>query len=330
MVVQCLQGKSLLRPIISRSQAVASVTVQPRRLSGKRPSHVVCSLQPVSASANAPVAVPAPSCLPPAGVYQKVAALGAAKAQLPVAKTLVLSLIAGFYISLGALTMLSVGGSAPALAASDPGLHRLLLGVMGLPLGLLLVLLCGAELFTGNTMILTVALFEKKATFAQLVKNWTISYFGNLAGAMLTIKLLALTGLALVGPAAVKVATAKTSLTFTQAFTRGILANWMVCLAVWQATASDDLAGKFLAIVMTIAAFVSMGFEHSVANMFIIPMGIACGAPFNFMHFVNANLIPVTLGNIAGGALFCAAPYAFVFGGNTTPSKTTAAQAVQS
>lgn len=279
-----------------------------------RKKHSKLDVKCQSAAPIAAPAVPSPALLPPAANYLKIASLGAAKAELSIGKTTILSLLAGVYISLGGLAMLSVGGATPGLASTNPGLQKLVLGLFGLPTGLLLVLLCGAELFTGNTCYLTAAWWEKRASFGQIFKNWSISFTGNLIGSLFVIKLLALTGLTVAGPAAMKIAAVKTGLTFTEAFTRGILANWMVCLAVWQANAADSLPGKVLAAILPISAFVAMGFEHSVANMFLIPFGIACGAEFSFTHFLTSNLIPVTLGNIVGGALCCATPYALVFG----------------
>lgn len=268
-----------------------------------------------SAAAPSPAASgPVPAILAPPQVYEKIAATGGEKAQLPTGKLILLSLLAGMYIAFGGLLMLSVGTCCPGLAATNPGLQRLVQGFIGLPFGLIIVVLCGAELFTGNIAFMTAAFWEKKATFGQLLKNWIVSYIGNFIGTMFIVKLVALTGLAIAGPSAVTISGVKTSLPFMQALTRGILGNWLVCIAVWSATAAGSLPGKVLGIMIPISSFVAMGFEHSVANMFMIPFGIAAGADFTLQHFLSSNLLPVTLGNIIGGALCIATPYAFAYG----------------
>lgn len=196
----------------------------------------------------------------------------------------------------------------------------MIFGAFGLPFGLMMVVIAGGELFTGNTAYLTVALAEGRATPAQVAKNWFWSYVGNFAGSLLLVWLVAASGVfssaALPSHAtALAVAAAKTGLTFQAAFARGLLCNWLVCLALWQAAAAQSVGGKAVAIWFPISAFVAMGFDHSVANMFLLPMGLALGAPgLSWGAILWRNLLPVTLGNAVAGALLVAGSYALVYG----------------
>ncbi|KAI8466270.1 MAG: Formate/nitrite transporter-domain-containing protein [Monoraphidium minutum] len=279
----------------------------------------VPSLAPAApAPAPAPAAAaafpdPIPGVVPPAAVYNKVVEAGTAKANLPALKILVLGMLAGIYIGFGALLSQVVGGNCPGLVASNPGLQKIIVGAFGLPMGLMMVIICGAELFTGNTAFVTAAAIEGKATLKQLAKSWTLSYAGNFIGAALFVGAMSASGLLATAAAPAATAVAKTSLTFGAAFTRGILCNVLVCLAIWQATAASSLPGKFIGSWLPVSTFAAIGFEHSVANMFFIPMGMALGAPVTVQAFLQANILPVTLGNIAGGVLVALA-YGFAYG----------------
>jgi len=210
--------------------------------------------------------------------------------------------------------MLSVGGACPGLAASNPGLQKIVAGAFGLPFGLMMTLVTGAELFTGNTALVTAALLEGKASLGELIKSWTVSYTGNFVGSLALAALVATAGTMVGGGAAVGAAVAKTSLSFKTALVRGILCNWLVCMAVWMASMAKDLPGKIVAIWFPISAFVALGLEHSVANMFIIPLGIMSGAAVTWKDFLLKNLLPVTLGNIIGGAVLVAAAFSYAYG----------------
>ncbi|GMH37466.1 hypothetical protein BSKO_05339 [Bryopsis sp. KO-2023] len=260
------------------------------------------------------VSAPAPAMLTPAETYEKIVQGGIKKANTSASKTFIMAIVGGMFISFGALLALSVGFSCPGMLESNVGAQKILLGMFGLPFGLFLVMNTGVELFTGNTALLTAAVLEGKATTAQLTKNWICSYFGNFVGALLCVWCINTAGLTATANPAIGVATAKTSLTFMQAFIRGILANWLVCVAVWMATAASSMSGKVLGIFIPISSFVAMGFEHSIANMFFIPFGITCGAGMTMAGFCASNLIPVTLGNIVGGA-FCLATMNSLFFG---------------
>jgi formate/nitrite transporter len=210
--------------------------------------------------------------------------------------------------------MLAIGGACPGLAASNPGLQKIVLGAFGLPFGLMMVLLSGAELFTGNTAMVTLALLEGRATLGQLMKSWSVSYAGNFVGSVALAFLVFLGGTLVGGGASVGVSAVKTSLTFTQAFVRGILCNWLVCMAVYLASFAKDAAGKMVPIWFCISSFIALSLEHSVANMFILPLAIFSGAPVSWETFLLKNLLPVTLGNIVGGAICVAAAFSLCFG----------------
>jgi len=178
-----------------------------------------------------------------------------------------------------------------------------------------MTLMTGAELFTGNTALVTMAHLEGKATLPQLLKSWGASYGGNLVGSVAFAYLVFLGGtLGPAGGASVGAAAMKTSLPFMQAFVRGILCNWLVCMAVYIASFSKDVVGKMVAIWFCISSFIALGLEHSVANMFIIPLGIFSGASVSWKAFALNNLLPVTLGNIVGGAVMVAAVFSAVYG----------------
>lgn len=250
---------------------------------------------------------------PQAGFNGAVAA-GTKKAGMPAGRVLGLGLLSGCHIGFGAFLMLSVGGACPGLAATNPGLKSIISGAFGLPFGLFMTLLTGAELFTGNTALVTMAMLEGKATLSQLTKSWSASYIGNLIGSIAFALLVSMGGTLVGGGASVGVAVAKTSLPFGQAFVRGLLCNWLVCMAVYLASFAKDVAGKMVSIWFIISSFVALGLEHSVANMFIIPLGIFSGAPVTWKAFVMKNLLPVTLGNIAGGAIMVAAVFCATYG----------------
>lgn len=267
--------------------------------------------------ASTALTAPAPSVelKAPAAMYAGIADLGAAKAANSWQKTFLSGVLSGCHIAFGAYLVLSVGGNCPGLAQTNPGLQKIISGAFGLPFGLMMVLIGGGELFTGNTAILTVALLEKKATFKDLLKNWTASYSGNFLGSLLMCALVLLSGTLGAGPQAMAAAAAKTTLPFHQAFFRGVLCNWLVCMAVYMASGASSLASKMVAIWFPISAFIALGLDHSIANMFLIPLGIALGAAnVTPKMFLLNNLLPVTLGNIFGGAVCVAMAYSAIYG----------------
>ena len=245
----------------------------------------------------------------PAEIAALVEAAGVAKARLPMTQMLVLAVLAGAFIALGAAAY------TMTMTGADPGFgpHRFLGGVV-FSLGLVLVILGGAELFTGNALM-TMAAVDKKIRLSELGTAWTIVYFGNLVGAVLIACLVVATGLldGAMGGIAQNIAEAKISLGTTEAFARAVLCNILVCLAVWLTIAARTAAGKVLVIILPIATFVALGFEHSVANMYLIPQGIFAGADTDWSGILH-NLLIVTLGNIVGGAGGVALSYRLAYG----------------
>ena len=174
-------------------------------------------------------------------------------------------------------------GACPGLASTNPGLQKMILGAFGLPFGLFMTILSGAELFTGNTALVTMAYLNDKASKEQLAKSWGYSYAGNFVGSVALAALVVAGGTLSASAAPAAIAAAKTSMAFKTALIRGVLCNWLVCMAVYLASHARDVGGKMVAIWFPISAFVAMGLEHSVANMFLVPLAIMqvrpdCGA----------------------------------------------------
>ena len=245
------------------------------------------------------------------------------KLKMSLDRIVLLGILAGAYIGFGANLATVVGSDVGQLGN---GTGQLLFGAV-FSVGLMLVVIAGAELFTGNNMFLTICAFEGKITWGQVLYHWAVVWTANFAGALLLVFLM-FKGFYYVLPdgsmasgflggavmkKALAIASAKCSLPWDAAFCRAILCNWLVCLAVWLALAAQDVIGKMFACFFPIMAFVASGFEHSVANMFFVPMGIfiAGGADplLNWSNFLVGNLIPVTLGNILGGGFFVAGFY---------------------
>ncbi|MDR0513708.1 MAG: formate/nitrite transporter family protein [Coriobacteriaceae bacterium] len=238
------------------------------------------------------------------------------KAASPVWRLLVLGFAAGMFIGFGAVI-----SSVAAHALGDAGMVRLVSGLL-FPVGLCLVVILGTELFTGNALMVTAAL-DKRISWGALARNWALVYVGNLLGAVSLAALMAFFGHLDIGARALavytaKVAAAKDSLPWMNAFVLGAFCNVLVCAAVYLGSSAQDTAGKILGLYLPVMAFVVAGFEHCVANMYYIPAGIFANmnpayssliadaginvAALGFDAFITANLIPVTLGNIVGGA----------------------------
>ncbi len=239
-------------------------------------------------------------------------------------RTMVLSLLAGFYIAFGAELATVVTQDTATFVGR--GISALLGGSV-FSLGLMLVVICGAELFTGNSMLTSSAL-QGEIPWAKLMENWAIVIMGNLVGSLIFAGLMYESNLVSTGPVAdnaLRIAVAKVELPFMVALIRGILCNWLVCLAVFMATSARDITGKILACYMPIMAFVASSFEHSVANMYFIPAGLLLASKqgvdipgLNWSNFFLANLLPVTIGNVIGGVLFVASAYWYVHLSNET------------
>jgi len=244
-------------------------------------------------------------------------------------RTIVLSLLAGFYIAFGAELAITVTHDAADFVGQ--GIARFLGGSV-FSLGLMLVVICGAELFTGNSFLASSAL-HGEISWKNLLENWVIVILGNLAGSLFFAWLMFESRLWAGGGVAdhaIRIALVKCQLPFTVALIRGVLCNWLVCLAVFMATAARDITGRIIACYMPIMAFVASGFEHSIANMFFIPMGLMLSTDLGrsepgltWTNFFISNLVPVTLGNVIGGLVFVAFAYWYVhLGRNGSVGKT--------
>lgn len=255
-----------------------------------------------------------PDLKAPPSLYAGAVAAGTAKASAPAGKIFSLGVVSGAHIAFGAFLALTVGGACPEIAAANPGLQKIIFGAFGLPFGLIMTLVTGAELFTGNTALVTAARMEGKITNKDLIKSWVSSYAGNFVGSLLLAYLAFNGGTLGSGPASAAIAAAKCGLTFKTAFIRGILCNWLVCMAVYMASGCSSMIGKMTAVWFPISAFVALGLDHSVANMFLIPLGMMRGAEVTIADMFLKNLIPVTLGNIVGGAACVMAPFGTSFG----------------
>ena len=267
----------------------------------------------------------------PKEIASRVETIGVGKAGLNFLAKFTLSVLAGVFIAFGAILFtLVVHDSKFSFGLTQ------LIGGLSFCLGLILVVVAGAELFTGNNL-LVMAYISKKITLRQVIENWVIVYLGNFIGALSMALWIYFTkhwqvNSSLVGAKALLIANAKVGLPFLVAFSRGVLCNALVCLAVWLCMSGRSTTDKILSILFPITAFVALGFEHSVANMYFIPMGIllkndagvlqavtsisAKSMDFSGLNiktlFVN-NLLPVTLGNIVGGGVLVGLVYWFVY-----------------
>jgi formate transporter len=281
------------------------------------------------------------NALMPQEMAEKAEWIGVRKAGMTFFPLFALSILAGAFIALGGLFATTVYAGSSALPY---GVARLLMG-LGFCLGLILVVVGGAELFTGNNLIV-MAWASRKVNTAGLLRNWVIVYLGNFIGALGTAVLVFLSGQynfgnGVVGETALKIAITKSGLGFTEAVALGILCNGLVCLAVWLTYSARSTTDKILAILFPITAFVAASFEHSVANMYFIPYALLIKAfdpAFALAHglelsslgwtaFFLKNLLPVTIGNIIGGAGLVAIMYWFIY---LNPSKVSQPQVPQS
>jgi formate transporter len=231
-------------------------------------------------------------------------------------KLIVYSILGGAFIALGGLLSLIVVGGMPGVAASNPGVTKFIFGAL-FPLGLVLVVIGGAELFTSDCAVIPFGILNGTLSIKSLLRIWAIVYIGNFIGALLVSYLFAYsTNILSTDPwlsAAKHIGEHKISGSFVSTFIKGIGANWLVCMAVWLAYAAKDITGKILGLWFPVMCFVAFGFEHSIANMFFIPTSMMLGANIDMYHFIVVNLIPATVGNIVGGVLFVAIPYWFMF-----------------
>lgn len=279
----------------------------------------------------------------PKEVAQNYITAGAAKTTLSIGRMLWLGILAGIFIALAGVASTVSSASIPIASVQK------LVGALVFPGGLAMVLIAGSELFTGNTLIILPVL-SKQATWGGMLKNWLVVYIGNLIGSLLIAALVVFghtfrlfDGAA--GAMAIHTAVGKVNLTFADAFIRGILCNFLVCVAVWMSFAAKDVAGKITGLFFPIMFFVLCGYEHSVANMYFIPAGLLASGTGEFAGavakafpkddpatltwgaFFIRNLLPVTLGNIVGGSVLVGLGYWLTY--IRHPDATAAAEALK-
>jgi len=256
----------------------------------------------------------------PREIAAKVETLGVGKARLPLGTMWMLAMLAGAFIGLGALYF--------TLVRSDPTLGFAVAQVLGglvFSLGLLLVVVAGAELFTGNNL-LAMAWAAGRISMREVLRNWSVVCAGNLVGAAGLALLVFLSGHAQmnggrIAETTMAIAVAKVELPFWSAFFRGVLCNVLVCMAVWMAIAGRSVVDKAVAIVFPVSAFVAAGFEHSIANMYFIPLGmllqgagvVDAGWPTLTLAGFAGNLVPVILGNLVGGSVLVGLVYWVIY-----------------
>jgi formate/nitrite transporter len=270
--------------------------------------------------------------LSPKEITEKVVEIGKNKSELQILPMLLLGMLAGVYIGFGAELCTMVTHDLSKYLGV--GFAKFVGGSV-FTVGLMLVVLAGAELFTGNCLML-IGVLAGEVSVNGMLRNWFFVFFANFAGSILLVIIMYYSNLWKVGnlgvgAAALVTAVGKVNLSFSEAFCRGIACNWLVCLAVWLAIAGKDAISKIFGVYFPIMAFVASGFEHSVANMYFIPMGLflkgnavvvaaanAAGLAWpvdslTWSSFLIGNLVPVTLGNIIGGAFFVGGVYYFAY-----------------
>lgn len=270
---------------------------------------------------TAPTDLPSLDAHAPREIAQRVEAAGVGKARMATLPLLMLGLLAGAFIGLGAMLFVLVRSDASLGFAVSA-----ILGGLVFALGLLLVVVAGAELFTGNNL-LAIAWADGRITTAELLRNWGLVCSANLAGAVglaLLVFLSGHTGLnqGAIGQKVVQIALAKQDLPWMEAFFRGVLCNVLVCIAVWMAMAGRSVVDKAVAVVPPVMAFVAAGFEHSIANMYLMPLamlvqqfgpGPLTGQPLLTLSGMWGNLLPVIAGNLVGGSVLVGLSYRLIY-----------------
>jgi formate/nitrite transporter len=266
----------------------------------------------------------------PAEITRNQCDIGKRKAELTVIKQLLLGFMAGIFVALA-----SQGSNQAIHTISSTGIAKLVGGAL-FTCALMMIIVAGGELFTGNCLML-IACVEKRISVLSMLRSWTVVYLGNMAGSLFIVVLILNSGQldfsdGMLGAFTIKTAVYKTSMGFVKALIMGILCNALVCAAVWMASAAKDITGKILAVFFPIWLFVASGFEHSVANMYFIPAGILAKANSQWLSqayaagvsqeqiaslgiktFLIDNLLPVSLGNIIGGSILIGLAYWFIY-----------------
>lgn len=241
---------------------------------------------------------------------------GMIKSRLPFSKFAIIAILGGVFIAFGGLLSVMVAGGMPGLGAGNPGLIKFIAGVL-FPVGLILVAITGADLFTSDCTAFTLPLLQKKLTISLFLRLLLLSYVFNFLGTQLVAYGLS-SGIGFFDKEPWRsylwqYSTAKVYQDWGVIFMKGIGANWLVCLGMWMGYAAKDIIGKCVAIWIPVMIFVTLGYEHSIANLFFVPAAIYSGASILWSDFIFQNLIPSTLGNLVGGAGFVGTLYWYLY-----------------
>ncbi|WP_352419653.1 formate/nitrite transporter family protein [Proteiniborus sp.] len=250
--------------------------------------------------------------LAPGEIAEATIAIGVKKANHSTINMIILGILAGLYIGFGGHADITI---MQTFSQIDVGVSKFLGGAV-FPIGLILVIVAGAELFTGNCLM-TMALVDKKISIKQMLKNWGLVYLGNFIGSIILAAALVFTGVYKPGSpmaeTAFSIATGKMTASVAQIIVKGIFANILVCLAVWMSFGAQDITSKAVAIWFPVMTFVMLGFEHSIANMFFLPLAKYIGFEVSWAQMWLHNIIPATIGNIIGGAIIIPLLYYVVY-----------------
>ncbi len=254
--------------------------------------------------------------LTPKEIAVEFAEAGVYKSRLPLSKFAVIAILGGAFIAFGGLLSVMVAGGMPGVGAENPGLVKFIAGAL-FPVGLIMVSITGADLFTSDCTAFTLPLLQKRIKVISFIKLLVLSYIFNFLGAQTIAYLLSSkVGLFSYEPWQGYLHTyssAKVNQDFITVFIKGIGANWLVCLGMWMGYSAKDISGKCVAIWIPVMLFVTLGYEHSIANMFFIPAAIYSGADILWADFLVQNLIPATLGNLVGGGFLVGCVYWYLY-----------------
>lgn len=252
----------------------------------------------------------------PPEIAAQFAAAGMYKSKLPIPKFTLIAILGGSFIAFGGLLSVIVAGGMPGIGAANPGLIKFIAGAL-FPVGLIMVAITGADLFTSDCTAFTLPLMQKQLKVPVYIKLLAFSYLFNFVGAQIVAYLLS-SGVGLLSHEPWQgylhtYSAAKVNQDFVTVFLKGIGANWLVCLGMWLGYSAKDITGKCLGIWIPVMLFVTLGYEHSIANMFFIPAAIYTGADIAWGDFIVRNLIPATLGNLIGGAVLVGCIYGYLY-----------------
>ncbi|GIL51906.1 hypothetical protein Vafri_7812 [Volvox africanus] len=254
--------------------------------------------------------------LTPKQTYDHIVATGVAKTQITLAKQVTQGVMAGFYISFSFMLCMTVGGQIDHIQHEHPGIYNFILGAVGFPLGLTVIMVAGADLFTSSCMYMITAWLEGRVATYYVIKNWIVAWWSNLAGCLIMAQLVVWAQL-FAGPKSafpIYLAHKKTAATFGATVVKGIICNWLVNLAVWMANSARDVTGKAVGVYLPVSAFVTLGTEHVIANQFELSLAKMLGSGIPLRTIIGSNWVPATIGNIIGGAFFVGTLYAGTYG----------------